>query len=63
VIDGDWKLLLPTPGQTNEEEPKQIELYQISGDPEERNNLAAKESKRVETLRRKLDAWWNPKPK
>lgn len=63
VIDGDWKLLLPTPGQTNEEEPQQIELYQIRADPEERNNLAAKELKRVVALRQKLDAWWNPKSK
>ena len=63
IIEGDWKLLVPTPGQTNEEQPQQIELYRIATDPEECANLAAKEPSRVNALRRKLDAWWNPRMK
>ena len=58
VIDGEWKLLVPVPGQANEEQPQQDELYRIARDPEERINLAAKEPARVAALRRKLDAWW-----
>ncbi len=61
VIDGEWKLLAPVPGQANEEQPQQDELYRIARDPEERINLAAKETGRVAALRRKLDAWWKPR--
>ncbi|MDX2034977.1 MAG: sulfatase-like hydrolase/transferase [Blastocatellia bacterium] len=60
VIDGEWKLLVPAPGQPNEEQPPQIELYRIAADPDERADLAAREPKRVAALRRKLDAWWDP---
>jgi uncharacterized sulfatase len=63
VIDGEWKLLVPVPGQANEEQPQQIELYRITLDPEERTNRAAKEPGRVEALRRKLGAWWAPQSK
>jgi uncharacterized sulfatase len=60
VIEGEWKLLVPTPGQTDEEQPSRIELYHITADPEERADLSTHEPKRVEALRRKLDLWWNP---
>ncbi|MGE0100775.1 MAG: sulfatase [Blastocatellales bacterium] len=62
VIDGDWKLLVPVPGKANEEQPQTVELYRISVDPDERDDLAGRESSRVAQLRRKLDAWWNPAP-
>lgn len=60
VIDGDWKLLVPVPGKANEEQPQKIELYRISVDPDERDDLAGRESSRVAQLMRKLDAWWKP---
>jgi len=60
VIDGDWKLLLPIAGKANAEQPQTVELYRITADPDERNNLAGKEAKRVAALQRKLDAWWKP---
>jgi arylsulfatase A-like enzyme len=63
MIEGEWKLLVPTPGQTNGEQPPELELYHITADPDERNNLAAQESRRVAALRRKLDAWWDPQRK
>jgi uncharacterized sulfatase len=63
IIEGEWKLLAPTPGQTNEEQPQQVELYRITADPDERADLAAREPKRVEALKRKLDLWWNPQRK
>ncbi len=60
MIDGDWKLLVPVAGMANEEQPRKVELYRISVDPDERDDLAGRESSRVSQLRRKLDAWWNP---
>ncbi|MEX2111585.1 MAG: sulfatase [Pirellulales bacterium] len=57
LIDGDDKLIVPDP--TNE--PREVvELYQLTADPHEEKNLAAEEPQRVEALRAKLDAWWNP---
>lgn len=63
MIEGEWKLLVPTPGQTNEEQPQKVELYRITTDPDERADLAEREPKRVEAMRRKLDSWWNPQRK
>lgn len=60
VIDGEWKLIVPAPGRPHDEGPKEIELYRISTDVEETQNLAAREPKRVAALRQKLDAWWRP---
>ena len=55
MIEGDWKLIVPD--ATNE--PKEIvELYRVTKDIHEETNLADKEPKRVEALRKKLDAWW-----
>jgi uncharacterized sulfatase len=63
MIEGEWKLLAPTPGQTNEEQPQRVELYRITTDPDEITNLAAQEPRRVEAMRRTLDSWWNPQRK
>lgn len=63
MIAGEWKLLVPTPGQTNDEQPPGLELYRITIDPDERANLAAQQPQRVAALRRKLDAWWHPQRK
>jgi arylsulfatase A-like enzyme len=39
IIAGDWKLIVPVAGRDGDEGPKQIELYQLTNDPEERRNL------------------------
>lgn len=63
MIAGEWKLLVPMPGQTNDEQPPGFELYRITIDPDERHNLAAQQPQRVAELRRQLAAWWNPQRK
>ncbi len=63
VIAGDWKLILPgnaAAGSTAGERAK-IELYDLSRDPAEETNLAAKEREVVERLTKMLDAWWPAK--
>jgi uncharacterized sulfatase len=60
VIQGEWKLIVPVQGRPHDEGAKEVELYKLSADSEERNNLAAREQARVAALRKKLDAWWNP---
>jgi uncharacterized sulfatase len=60
ILDGEWKLIVPVAGRPHDEGPKEIELYRISTDAEEKTNLAAKEAARVQSLRRKLDQWWRP---
>jgi len=54
VADNGWKLIVPPP-QADHPEP---ELYQVSRDPHEMQNLAAGEAGRVARMRAKLDAWW-----
>ncbi len=61
VIDGEWKLIAPVPGRIGEDvPPDQPQLYRLTADPEEKNNLAAQEPQRGAALRAKLDAWWKP---
>jgi hypothetical protein len=36
----------------------EVELYDVVADPQERNNVAARNPKVVEELRRELDRWW-----
>jgi arylsulfatase A-like enzyme len=56
VIDGHWKLILP-----HEPNVKGVpEVYDLSKDPTEKDNLAAKHPERVKELTKKLDAWWKP---
>ncbi len=57
LIDGDDKLIVP---DAQNEPEATVELYQLTADPHEANNLAAAEPERVEQLRAKLDAWWEP---
>jgi len=55
VIEGDWKLIVPAV----QNEPKEVvELYNLAHDKFEEKNLADAEKARVESLRKKLDAWW-----
>jgi uncharacterized sulfatase len=56
VIQGDWKLILPS-AQEKDAKP---ELYRILDDVTETNNLAEKESEQVEKLTKVLDRWWKP---
>ena len=60
ILDGEWKLIVPVENRPHDEGPKDMELYRITTDVEEKTNLAAQEPARVQVLRRKLDAWWRP---
>ena len=53
VISGDWKLILPASGGP-------AELYNLSEDPHENENLAGDNKELVVRLTRQLDAWWKP---
>jgi uncharacterized sulfatase len=57
VIDGQWKLIAP---HVRNEPNAQPELYDLSSDPQEKTNLAVKESRRVEAMTKQLDGWWTP---
>jgi uncharacterized sulfatase len=57
VVDGRWKLILPhAPNVTG-----QPELYDLSNDPDETADLAAKHPDVVADLTRKVDGWWPAK--
>lgn len=49
VREGGWKLIVPEKGRP--------ELFEVSRDPHEREDLAPKLPKKVESLRASLDAW------
>lgn len=55
VIDGGWKLILPEPRNVP---GGKLELFDLSHDPEEKQNLAEKHPAKVQALTRLLDAWW-----
>jgi len=57
VLSDGWKLIVPD--AKNEADAK-VELYQVTKDPGEKNNLAA-DSAKVAELTKKLDAWWPAK--
>jgi arylsulfatase A-like enzyme len=58
VIEGNWKLIVP-----HELNVKgKPELYDLSKDPTEQENLAAKHPERVIDLQKALDRWWQPRP-
>ncbi|MGC6426199.1 MAG: sulfatase [Akkermansiaceae bacterium] len=71
IVHGDWKLLLhdeqnyglPYAGRPaahpNNPDGKP-ELYQLSKDPHEKQNLADQNPKKVKELTTLLDAWWKP---
>ena len=55
VVADTWKLL----SHHQEAAPgKPVELYNLSVDPAERQNLAARHPGKVKELRAKLDTWW-----
>lgn len=53
MIRGGWKLIAP-----RSRRGRSAELYDLSADPAERVDLAAKQPGRVEDMQRALDAWW-----
>ena len=57
IVEGHWKLILPhernVPGGRRE-------LYDLSKDPDEKDNLARKQPEKVADLTQKLDRWWKP---
>lgn len=54
ILEDGWKLIVPAP----QNESGEAELYQVTADPDEKQNRAAAEPARVSALRDKLDAWW-----
>ena len=51
--DGQWKLILPE----GDEEP--VQLYDLSVDPHENENLADEKPELVENLTAQINAWWD----
>jgi arylsulfatase A-like enzyme len=58
VIDGHLKLILPNPARVPDGKP---ELYDLTADPKEEANLAAKRPDDVTRLTAKLNDWWPAK--
>jgi len=58
VRQDDWKLIVPQPAESAD----RVELYRLTEDPEEQQNLAAdpQHAEVVRRLRRLLDGWWTP---
>ncbi len=63
IRDGDFKLIVPHAHDGAAPWGDYLAgnaLYNVAADPDEKHNLASLEPDRVQTLRRKLDAWWTP---
>lgn len=56
VISGDWKLIVP---HKPVEKDGKLELFNLTEDPHETNDLAAEKPKLVAELRKKLNNWWD----
>ena len=56
VIDGEWKLIVPAP---QNEPTAAVELFHVSADPMEKQNLAPDQPERVAALRAQVNAWWD----
>jgi uncharacterized sulfatase len=59
IIDGNWKLIVPHV-PADKDGPGEPELYDLAADPLEKTNRIAEKPDVAATLRKKLDAWWNP---
>ena len=57
AIDYPWKLILPEPRNVPDQP---VELFNISVDPNETQNLAGTHPEKVEELKKRIDAWWKP---
>lgn len=54
TVAGEWKLIVPA------DPAAEPELYHITADPGELNDLAAAAPERVAELKASIDAWWTP---
>jgi uncharacterized sulfatase len=55
VIEENWKLIVPQPPLVIDEPPQ---LYDLSKDPHELNNVASRDATRVAAMKEALDGWW-----
>ena len=55
VIDGEWKLILPHPGR---EPDAKVELFHITADPWEEQDLAQQKPELVKKLSKEIQDWW-----
>lgn len=55
VIDGDWKCIVPHDGR---EPDADVELFNVTKDPHERKDLAAKHPEKVTHLTKQINEWW-----
>lgn len=55
VIEGEWKLILPTPTDRTGSTP---ELFNIANDPEETKDVSAEHADIVRRLRSRIKQWW-----
>ncbi|MBA2115375.1 sulfatase family protein [Bremerella alba] len=60
IIDGDYKLIVPSGLDDGEYGPDKLALFHVSEDPEEQHNVIAKHPEIAARLDKKLNAWWNP---
>lgn len=58
IIDDGWKLIVPVPDVNGEDVPNHPLLFHLSNDPDEQNDLSAKNAQRVKRMYQKLDEWW-----
>jgi uncharacterized sulfatase len=59
MTDGKWKVIVPHV-PADKDGPGAVELYDLTADPHEKADLAAKHPDRVRALTDKLDRWWKP---
>jgi arylsulfatase A-like enzyme len=57
VVDGWWKLISPNPAARSK---TKTQLYDLSKDPWEKNDLSASEPGKVKDLSAKIEQWWKP---
>ncbi|MHC2066290.1 sulfatase family protein [Bremerella sp. T1] len=60
IIDGNYKLIVPTGQEEGEYGPVESALFDLSSDPEEEKNIIADHPQVAAKLKTKLDAWWSP---
>ena len=58
IRQGDWKLLNPSNSALSRRDSQNYELYNLSSDPAETNNLAGSNKARVDSLLKQYDIWF-----
>lgn len=61
VIEGEWKLIVPTGQEAGEYGPQKPALFNLKSDPEEQTNVIDQHPDVAKKLHETLDAWWSPK--